>query len=47
MEYSFYIWLARNNKAWPTKEIDLALKTPEIHFKSRENEITFSSWHYK
>ena len=29
MECSFCIWLARNNKAWFSKEIDLALKTPE------------------
>ena len=29
MECSFCIWLARNNKAWFTKEIDLSLKTPE------------------
>ena len=29
MECSFCIWLARNNKAWSTKEIDLSLKTPE------------------
>ena len=29
MECSFCIWLARNNKAWSFKEIDLFLKTPE------------------
>ena len=29
MECSFCIWLARNNKAWCSKEIDLSLKTPE------------------
>ena len=29
MECSFCIWLARNNKAWSSKEIDLSLKTPE------------------
>ena len=29
MEFSFCIWLTRNNKAWSTKEIDLSLKTPE------------------
>ena len=29
MECSFSIWLARNNKAWSTKEIELSLKTPE------------------
>ena len=29
MECSFCVWLARNNKAWSTKEIDLSLKTPE------------------
>ena len=29
MECSFCIWLARNNKAWSYKEIDLSLKTPE------------------
>ena len=29
MECSFCIWLARNNKAWSPKEIDLSLKTPE------------------
>ena len=29
MECSFCIWLARNNKAWFTKDIDLSLKTPE------------------
>ena len=29
MECSFGIWLARNNKAWFSKEIDLSLKTPE------------------
>ena len=29
MECSFWIWLARNNKAWFSKEIDLSLKTPE------------------
>ena len=29
MECSFCIWLARNNKEWFSKEIDLALKTPE------------------
>ena len=28
-ECSFCIWLARNNKAWSSKEIDLSLKTPE------------------
>ena len=29
MECSFCIWLARKNKAWSTKGIDLSLKTPE------------------
>ena len=29
MECSFCIWLARNNKGWSSKEIDLSLKTPE------------------
>ena len=29
MECSFCIWLARNNKAWSFKEIDLSSKTPE------------------
>ena len=29
MECSFCIWLARNNKAWSSKEVDLSLKTPE------------------
>ena len=29
VECSFCIWLARNNKAWPSKQIDLSLKTPE------------------
>ena len=29
MECSFCIWQTRNNKAWSSKEIDLALKTPE------------------
>ena len=29
MEYSFCIWLARNNKAWSFNEIDLSLKTAE------------------
>ena len=29
MECSFCIWLARNKKAWSSKEIDLSLKTPE------------------
>ena len=29
MECSFCVWLARNNKAWFSKEIDLSLKTPE------------------
>ena len=29
MECSFYIWLARNNKVWSSKEIDLSLKTTE------------------
>ena len=29
MECSFCIWLAKNNKAWSFKEIDLSLKTPE------------------
>ena len=29
MECSFCIWLARSNKAWSSKEIDLSLKTPE------------------
>ena len=29
MESSFCIWLARTNKAWSTKEIDLSLKNPE------------------
>ena len=29
MECPFCIWLAKNNKAWSTKEIDLSLKTPE------------------
>ena len=28
-ECSFCIWLARNNKAWSSKEINLPLKTPE------------------
>ena len=28
MECSCCIWLARYNKAWSTKEIDLSLKTP-------------------
>ena len=29
MECSFCIWLARNNKAWSSKEIELSLKTAE------------------
>ena len=29
MECFFCIWLARNNKAWSSKEIDLDLKAPE------------------
>ena len=29
MECFFCVWLARNNKAWSSKEIDLTLKTPE------------------
>ena len=29
MECSFCIWLARNNKAWSSKEIELSLKTSE------------------
>ena len=29
IECSFWIWLARNNRAWSTKKIDLSLKTPE------------------
>ena len=29
LESSFCIWLARNNKAWCFKDIDLPLKTPE------------------
>ena len=29
MECSFCIWLARNNKAWSIKEIDLSLKTSQ------------------
>ena len=29
IECSFCIWLARNNKAWSSKEIDLSLKTTE------------------
>ena len=29
MECSFCIWLARNNKAWPSREIVLSLKNPE------------------
>ena len=29
MECSFSIWVARNNKAWSTKEIDLSLKSSE------------------
>ena len=29
MECSFCIWLARNNKAWSSKEIDLSLKNPK------------------
>ena len=29
VECFFCVWLARNNKAWSTKEIDLSLKTPE------------------
>ena len=29
MECDFCIWLARINKAWSTKEMDLSLKTPE------------------
>ena len=29
MECSFCIWLARNNKVWSTKEIDLYFKAPE------------------
>ena len=29
MECSFCIWLARNNKPWSSKEINLSLKTPE------------------
>ena len=28
-ECFFCVWLARNNKAWSSKEIDLSLKTPE------------------
>ena len=31
MECSFCIWLARNNKAWSTKEIDLSLKIPLVY----------------
>ena len=30
MEYFRCIWLATNNKAWSTKEIDLALKSQEV-----------------
>ena len=29
MKCTFCIWLARNNKAWSIKEIDLSLKTSE------------------
>ena len=29
MECNVSIWLARNNKVWSSKEIDLSLKTPE------------------
>ena len=29
MECSFSIWVARNNKTWSTKEIDLSLKSSE------------------
>ena len=29
MECSLCIWLAKNNKAWSSKQIDLSLKTPE------------------
>ena len=29
MECSFSVWLARNNKAWSSKETDPSLKTPE------------------
>ena len=32
MECSFCIWLGRNEKAWSSKEIDLALKIPEDPF---------------
>ena len=53
MECSFCIWLGRNEKAWSSKEIDLALKIPEDPFvqltlkhlqnKSHENQFTSSS----
>ena len=29
MECSFCIWLARNNKAWCSKELDFSFKTSE------------------
>ena len=31
MECSFCIWLAGNNKAWSSEEIDLSLKLQKIH----------------
>ena len=46
MECSFCIWLARNNKASSTKEIDLSLKTPEdplVHQNPPSNPSKVSS----
>ena len=59
MECSFCNWLARNNKAWSTKEIDLSLKNPRrptflpksivnsLKSKFLENKLTSSGWLYK
>ena len=59
MECSFSIWLARNGKAWSTKEIDFFKKNLRRStclpksivncFQSKicENKLTSSSWRYK
>ena len=47
MECSFCIWLARKNKAWSSKEIDLSLKMPEdplVHQNPPSTTSKTNSW---
>ena len=46
MECNVSIWLARNNKVWSSKEIDLSLKTPEDSHVHQNSLWTLSKANY-